>query len=61
MNDNVLQKVQNVEVMRDKYRRWLVVDMPPSEVWSVSKEFFRSYNFKIEKENQKIGILKLII
>ena len=57
-NDNVIQKVQNVEVMRDKYRRWLVVDMPPSEVWSVSKEFFRSYNFKIQKENQKIGIFE---
>jgi outer membrane protein assembly factor BamC len=44
--------------MRDKYRRWLVVDLPPSEVWSLSKEFFRSYNFKIEKENQKIGIFE---
>ena len=32
--------------------------MPPSEVWSLSKEFFRSYNFKIEKENQKIGIFE---
>ena len=57
-NDNVIKKVQNVEVMRDKYRRWLVVDLPPTEVWSLSKEFFRSYNFKIEKENQKIGILE---
>ena len=56
--DNIAQKVQNVEVMRDKYRRWLVVDLPPSEVWSLSKEFFRSYNFKIEKENQKIGIFE---
>jgi outer membrane protein assembly factor BamC len=44
--------------MRDKYRRWLVVDLPSNEVWSLSKEFFRSYNFKIEKENQKIGILE---
>ena len=57
-NDNIIKKVQNVEVMRDKYRRWLVVDLPPSEVWSLSKEFFRSYNFKIKKENQKIGILE---
>ena len=57
-DDNIAQKVQNVEVMRDNYRRWLVVDLPPGEVWSLSKEFFRSYNFKIEKENQKIGILE---
>jgi outer membrane protein assembly factor BamC len=57
-DDNVVKRVQNVEVMRDKYRRWLVVDLPPSEVWRLSKEFFRSYNFKIKKENQKIGILE---
>ena len=57
-DDNIVQKIQNVEVKRDKYRRWLVVDLPSNEVWSLSKEFFRSYNFKIEKENQKIGILE---
>ena len=50
-------EVQNVEVKRDAYRRWLLVDMPSSEVWSLSKEFFRSFGFKIAKENQKIGIL----
>jgi len=54
----VVNRVENVEVMRDKYRRWLVVDMPSSEVLSLSKEFFRSYGFKIEKENQKIGIFE---
>ena len=53
-----VSKVQNVEVKRDAYRRWLLVDMPPSDVWSLSKEFFRSFGFKIEKENQKIGILE---
>ena len=59
VNDDVIvKKVNNVQVMRDKYRRWLVVDLPPSSVWSLSKEFFRSYNFKIEKENQKIGVLE---
>ena len=53
-----LAKVQNVEVRRDTHRRWLMVDMPPSVVWSLSKAFFRSFGFKIEKENQKIGILE---
>ena len=51
-------KVQNVEVKRDTRRRWLLVDMPPSEVWLLSKDFFRSFGFKIEKENQKIGIME---
>jgi len=57
-DENVIKKIQNIDVMRDNYRRWLIVDLPPSVVWSLSKEFFRSYNFKIEKENQKIGILE---
>ena len=57
-NSNVLKRVQNVEVKRDKYRRWLLVDLPPNEVWTLSKEFFRSYGFTIEKENQKIGVLE---
>jgi len=57
-DSDVLERVQNVEVMRDKYRRWLLVDLPPAEVWALSKEFFRSYGFKIEKENQKIGLLE---
>ena len=51
-------EVQNVEVKRDTLRRWLLVDMPPSEVWPLTKDFFRSFGFKIEKENQKIGILE---
>jgi outer membrane protein assembly factor BamC len=55
---DVLKRVQNVKVMRDKYRRWLLVDLSPAEVWTLSKEFFRSYGFTIEKENQKIGLLE---
>ncbi len=59
VDDNqVLQRVQNIEIKRDKYRRWLLVDLPPSDVWTLSKEFFRSYGFTIEKENQKIGLLE---
>jgi len=57
-DNNVIKTTRNVEVMRDKYRRWLLVDITPGEVWELSKEFFRSYNFKIEKENQKIGIFE---
>jgi len=57
-DSDIIKKVQNVEVMRDKYRRWLLVDLPPSEVWVLSKDFFRSYGFEIEKENQNIGLLE---
>jgi outer membrane protein assembly factor BamC len=55
---NISSRVQNVEVMRDQYRRWLLVDLSPGELWSLSKEFFRSYGFKIEKENQEIGLFE---
>ena len=54
----VAQSVQNIEIQRDKYRRWLLVNLSPSEVWALSKEFFRSYGFKIENENQKIGLIE---
>ena len=57
-NVNAIKTTRNVEVMRDKYRRWLRVEIKPSETWTLSKDFFRSYNFKIEKESQKIGIFE---
>ena len=55
---NLASRVQNVDIRRDQYRRWLLVDLPQQELWSLSKEFFRSYGFKIEKENQKIGLFE---
>ena len=60
VEDNSYQvaEVQNVEVRRDNIRRWLLVNMTPNEVWLLSKEFFRSFGFNIEKENQKIGIME---
>ena len=57
-NRVIVDKTETVEVMRDNYRRWLLVELTPDEVWFKAKEFFRSYGFKIEKENQKLGILE---
>ena len=57
-NIPIAQKANNIEVLRDNYRRWLLVDLTTEQVWSMSKEFFRSYGFKIEKENQKTGIFE---
>jgi outer membrane protein assembly factor BamC len=54
----IVKRNNKVEVKRDNFRRWLVVDMSPEEVWPLSKEFFRSFGFLIEKENQSIGILE---
>ena len=55
---SIASRTNNVEVRRDIYRRWLIVDIPPNEVWRLSKEFFRSNGFTIEKENQQIGIFE---
>ena len=54
----IVSKAKNIEVKRDNFRRWLEVDKSPAELWKLTKEFFRSYGFKIEKENQKIGIFE---
>ncbi len=55
--NQVVQSVQNVEIKRDKYRRWLLVDLPPSDVWALSKEFFRQWLIQNDfqgKEGQKL-------
>lgn len=57
-SQDILAPIANVEVMRDSYQRWLLVDKNSDEVWALSKDFFRSYGFRIEKENKKIGILE---
>ena len=57
-DEDIITKSKNVVIKRDTYRRWLEVDKSPNELWSLSKEFFRSYGFKIEKENQKIGLME---
>jgi len=54
----IVKRMSKVDVRRDSFRRWLVVDLPPKEVWFLSKEFLRSFGFTIEKENQQIGILE---
>jgi len=58
VEEKIGTETKNVEVMRDNYQRWLLVDMPANKVWSRSKEFFRLYGFKIKSENQKIGIFE---
>jgi outer membrane protein assembly factor BamC len=57
-NESIAQTANNIQVMRDNYRRWLLVELATDEVWTLSKDFFRSYGFKIEKENKQIGIFE---
>jgi len=57
-SDVQLAKVANVEVKRDAYRRWLLVDKTPSEIWPLAKEFLQSFGFKIKKEDEALGIIE---
>ena len=56
--EKILTKTMDIEVVRDNYRRWLLIEKTPDEVWLLSKDFFRSYGFKIENENENIGIFE---
>ena len=49
---------KSIEVKRDNFRRWLLVELPINDVWLKAKDFFRSYGFIIEKENKKTGIFE---
>ena len=57
-DDEIIKRTTKVEVKRDSFRRWLLVNLSPAEVFTLSKDFFRSFGFVIEKENQLIGILE---
>ena len=57
-SDVQLAKVANVEVKRDAYRRWLLVDKTPSEIWPLAKDFLQSFGFKIKKEDEALGIIE---
>ena len=57
-SDALLANVANVEVKRDAYRRWLLVDKTPSEIWPLAKEFLQSFGFKIKKEDEALGIIE---
>ena len=56
--DMQLAKVANIEVKRDAYRRWLLVNKAPSDIWPLAKEFLQSFGFQIKKEDEAIGIIE---
>ncbi|HEX8979295.1 MAG TPA: outer membrane protein assembly factor BamC [Parasulfuritortus sp.] len=57
-NSAVLPKVDKAYIERDGNERWLVVDVPPSEVWPVVKDFWQSLGFIINVERPEAGIME---
>ncbi len=58
IDKEVFQKSNNIDLKRDRYRRWLVVNLSPNETLELSKEFLRSFGFIIDDNNLNIGIIE---
>lgn len=56
--EGVLPQVAGARVERGGAQRWLVVDAPPSEIWSKLREFWIENGLTIEREDPAIGIME---
>ncbi len=56
--DQVLAAVERVSVERSGNQRWLVVQMPPQEVWPVVKDFWQELGFVINVEMPDAGVME---
>lgn len=54
----VMPTPENMKIMHDKDRAWLVVDGDPETVWSRARQFWLDAGFLIRRENPKLGILE---
>ncbi|TSH88882.1 outer membrane protein assembly factor BamC [Verticiella sediminum] len=57
-NARVLPQQDNVTVGRDGTLRWLIVDMPASEVFDRAVEFWRGEGFVIRNQNPQAGLIE---
>ena len=56
--EQVLPAIEKVSVERSGNQRWLVVQMPPQEVWPVVKDFWQEHGFIINVEMPDAGVLE---
>ncbi len=54
----VVPVVKDAHMERAGGQRWLVVDMPPEQVWQTIKEFWQENGFLIKTESQETGIME---
>jgi outer membrane protein assembly factor BamC len=58
-SDNaVLPKVDKARIERDGSERWLVVDVPPQQVWPIVKDFWQGLGFIINVEKPEAGVME---
>ncbi|MEW5893312.1 MAG: outer membrane protein assembly factor BamC [Pseudomonadota bacterium] len=57
-SSEVLPAIERVSVNRAGSQRWLVVQMPPQEVWPVVKDFWQELGFIINLELPDAGVME---
>ncbi|NWG86615.1 MAG: outer membrane protein assembly factor BamC [Hydrogenophilaceae bacterium] len=54
----VLPTIDKVSINRSGSQRWLVVQLPPQEVWPVVKDFWQEMGFLINLESPDAGVME---
>lgn len=57
-NSNVLPQRSDMQVKRDGDIRWLVVDLPPEQIFSKVVDFWTSTGFTVQSNNPKAGLIE---
>ena len=58
MGGDLLPEFSDIRMARDGQMRWLVVKMPPEQLWPKVREFVLSNGLIIDKENPQTGIIE---
>jgi outer membrane protein assembly factor BamC len=54
----VLPQVGAARIVREGNQRWLVVDLPPAQVWPVVRDFWVESGFELMLDNPETGIME---
>jgi len=56
--DTILKIPTDIKLMKSGSSRWLSVEKDSETLWELSRDFFKSQGFTLEKENKKTGIFQ---
>jgi outer membrane protein assembly factor BamC len=56
--DTILPPSERVEMQRSGLQRWLVVKLPPEQVWLMVRDFWQESGFLLAQENPQIGYME---
>ena len=58
IGNEVLPTFSDIKMKRDGQMRWLVINMPPDQVWPKVREFVLNHGLIIDKENPQTGVIE---